>query len=117
MEAVTRCLSKGQNCSHLEDRANTTIGIVATDADLTKAQAQRLATSAHDGIARAIVPSHLPYRWRLNICHYNQRDCHFRDEVYDLAEICHAASLCMARAIARGVYNAENSTGRPHAHI
>ena len=45
----------------LQDRTNTTIGIVATDANLTKAQVQRLATSAHDGIARAIVPSHLPY--------------------------------------------------------
>ena len=36
----------------------TTIGVVATDAALTKAQATQLATMAHDGLARAIVPVH-----------------------------------------------------------
>ena len=96
----------------LEDRANTTIGIIATDADLTKAQAQRLATSAHDGIARAIVPSHLPYDGDL-IFASSTKKFTLREEVYDLAEICHAASLCMARAIARGFYNAENLPGDP----
>ncbi len=38
----------------------TTIAIVATDAALTKAQAQRMAVAAHDGMARALVPSHTP---------------------------------------------------------
>ena len=37
---------------------NTTIGAVATNARLSKAQAQRLATSAHDGLARSIRPVH-----------------------------------------------------------
>ena len=37
---------------------NTTIGIVATNAKLTKAQAKKMAEMAHDGFARAIVPSH-----------------------------------------------------------
>jgi L-aminopeptidase/D-esterase-like protein len=37
---------------------NTTLGVVATNATLTKAQAGRVATMAHDGYARAIVPSH-----------------------------------------------------------
>lgn len=37
---------------------NTTIGVVATDAPLSKAQASRLATIAHDGLARAIRPVH-----------------------------------------------------------
>jgi L-aminopeptidase/D-esterase-like protein len=40
---------------------NTTIGVVVTDAELTKDQANRLATVAHDGIARAIRPSHTMY--------------------------------------------------------
>jgi len=39
---------------------NTTIGVVATNATLTKAQAAKVAQMAHDGIARAIVPSHMP---------------------------------------------------------
>lgn len=38
--------------------SNTTIGVVATDAILTKAQAHRLAVTAHDGLARAINPVH-----------------------------------------------------------
>jgi L-aminopeptidase/D-esterase-like protein len=37
---------------------NTTIGVVATDAPLTKEQAQRVAWMAHDGLARAVRPSH-----------------------------------------------------------
>ncbi|EFI62617.1 MULTISPECIES: P1 family peptidase [Comamonas] len=38
--------------------SNTTIGVVATDAAITKAQAHRLAVVAHDGLARAINPVH-----------------------------------------------------------
>lgn len=38
--------------------SNTTIGVIATDAALTKAQAQRLATVGHDGLARSINPVH-----------------------------------------------------------
>ena len=37
---------------------NTTIGVVATDAVLTKPQAQKVAQMAHDGLARAIRPAH-----------------------------------------------------------
>lgn len=37
---------------------NTTIGVVATDATLDRAESRRLAMSAHDGLARAIRPSH-----------------------------------------------------------
>lgn len=38
---------------------NTTLAVVATDADLTRAQAQKLAGTAHDGLARAVRPVHL----------------------------------------------------------
>ena len=37
---------------------NTTIGVVATSAELSKAECQRMAAVAHDGLARAIVPVH-----------------------------------------------------------
>jgi L-aminopeptidase/D-esterase-like protein len=37
---------------------NTTIGVIATDATITKAQATRLATMGHDGLARSINPVH-----------------------------------------------------------
>ncbi|MFE9774891.1 P1 family peptidase [Streptomyces sp. NPDC005931] len=38
---------------------NTTLAVVATDAALSRAQAQKLAGTAHDGIARAVRPVHL----------------------------------------------------------
>jgi L-aminopeptidase/D-esterase-like protein len=38
---------------------NTTIGVIATDADLARPEVGRLAQSAHDGLARAIRPAHL----------------------------------------------------------
>lgn len=40
---------------------NTTIGVVATDAELTKAECRLLATVAHDGLARAVRPAHSQY--------------------------------------------------------
>ena len=46
--------------SALLDGMSTTIGAVATDAALTKAQAAKLATMAHDGLARTINPVHTP---------------------------------------------------------
>lgn len=41
--------------------ANTTIGVVVTDAELTREQAARVAAVAHDGIARAVRPAHTRY--------------------------------------------------------
>ncbi|MFJ8696003.1 P1 family peptidase [Streptomyces roseolilacinus] len=38
---------------------NTTLAVVGTDAELTRAQAQKVAGAAHDGIARAVRPAHL----------------------------------------------------------
>jgi L-aminopeptidase/D-esterase-like protein len=43
-----------------EPGRNTTIGVVATNATLTKAEATKVAQMAHDGLARAIRPVHLP---------------------------------------------------------
>ncbi len=78
---------------------NTTIAVIATDAVLTKEQANRLATVAHDGLARAIRPVH------------TQMD---GDTVFALAtgrvevdvnfiQLCALASEVMARAIVNGV--------------
>jgi L-aminopeptidase/D-esterase-like protein len=39
---------------------NTTIGVVATNARLSKVQATKIAQMAHDGFARAIAPAHTP---------------------------------------------------------
>ena len=53
-----RALLCGQPPQPLLAGTNTTIGVVATDAILTKVQAHRLAISAHDGLARSINPVH-----------------------------------------------------------
>ncbi|MCO4847495.1 MAG: P1 family peptidase [Yoonia sp.] len=83
---------------------NTTIGIIATDARLTQAQCTRLATAAHDGIGRAVVPAHTPVDGDL-IFALSTGDAHCDDLLY----LGHAAAVCMARAIARGVYCARST--------
>lgn len=82
----------------------TTIGAVVTDAVLTKAQAHRLSIMAHDGLARAVLPAHLP----------SDGDTVFAAATGEkplggavhFAELCHLATIVMARAVARGVYEA-----------
>ena len=53
-----RALLRGELPQQLIAGTNTTIGVIATDAVITKAQAARLATVGHDGLARAINPAH-----------------------------------------------------------
>jgi len=55
---VTEALARGLMPPDIVAGSNTTIGIVATDAALDKAQCARLATAAHDGLARCIDPVH-----------------------------------------------------------
>jgi L-aminopeptidase/D-esterase-like protein len=89
---------------------STTIGMVVTDAVLTKAQAHRLSIMAHDGLARAIVPAHLA----------GDGDTMFAAATaksgvpssIGFSELCHEASIVMSRAIARGMYHA---TALPYA--
>ncbi|MFC3060964.1 P1 family peptidase [Paenirhodobacter populi] len=88
----------------------TTIAIVATDAALTKAQAQRMATAAHDGMARALVPSHTPLDGDLVFAAATGLRP-LADPVGDGFALCHAASVCLARAIARGVHAARPQPG------
>lgn len=88
----------------MQERANTTIAIVATSARLDKAQCQRVAIAAHDGIARACVPAHSPGDGDLvfSVSAGEQE----MQAPGDLALIGHAAAICLSRAIARGVYAA-----------
>lgn len=58
MRDTRRALLRGQPPQPLLAGTNTTIGVVATDAILTKVQAHRLAIAAHDGLARSINPVH-----------------------------------------------------------
>jgi L-aminopeptidase/D-esterase-like protein len=89
---------------------STTIGIVATDAALDKAQATRLAVAAHDGIARAIVPAHTPLDGDL-LFSVATGAVPLGDPVADPLWIGHAAAICVARAIARAVFHASPAAG------
>lgn len=83
---------------------STTIALIATDATLTKAQAKRLAIMADDGLARALRPAHAPMDGDTVFAVATQQ----RSPVdpVELAELGHVAADCLARAVARGVYEA-----------
>ena len=91
--------------------ANTTIAIVATNARLTQVQAQRMAIAAHDGIARAVVPSHTPFDGDLVFAAASGAGPPMPAGDVGLLALGHAASLCLARAIARGVRHATPEPG------
>jgi D-aminopeptidase len=84
---------------------STTVALVVTDAILTKAQAKRLAIMADDGLAKAIRPAHAPMDGDTVIAAAMLRKP-LQNEAVDLTEIGLAAADCLARAIARGVYEA-----------
>ncbi len=60
-EEWVAALTNWDRASSLIPGTNTTIGAVITDARLTKEQANRVATVAHDGFARAVRPAHTMY--------------------------------------------------------
>ena len=98
-------------CGAAAPGANTSIGVVATDATLDKAGCRRLAIMAQDGLARAIRPVHTPFDG---------------DTVFALAtgtgapvdpatlvRLGSAAADCLARAVMRAVFAAEPLGGIP----
>jgi len=92
-----------------QDRANTTIAIVATDAPLTKTQCHRVAVAAHDGIGRAIVPAHTPSDGDLVFAAASGDGSGASND--QLGDIGAAAALCLSRAIARAVFAASPAQG------
>jgi len=84
---------------------NTTIAIVATDADLAKSQVKRMAVMAQDGVARALRPVHAPHDGDTV---FAAATGHAQGEadMFALARLGAVAADCLARAIARAVYEA-----------
>jgi len=82
----------------------TTIGVVVTDAALTKAQAHRLSVMAHGGLSRALLPAHLPFDG--DTVFAASTGARALGALPDFLELCHLATTVTARAIARGVYEA-----------
>jgi D-aminopeptidase len=87
------------------DPANTVLAVVATDAALTKAQAKRIAIMGQDGVALALRPAHAPTDGDVVFCASTGRALRTPD-IRDLTEIGMLAAECVARAVARGVYEA-----------
>ncbi|MGW2647102.1 P1 family peptidase [Streptomyces sp. NPDC001393] len=108
-EAARRRLAETA-ATHAPPPLNTTLAVVATDANLSKAQAQKLAGTAHDGIARAVRPVHL----------MNDGDTVFAlstgaralaGHPLELNAILAAGADAVTRAIVRGVRAAESVDG------
>ncbi|MCA8966756.1 MAG: P1 family peptidase, partial [Planctomycetes bacterium] len=83
----------------------TTPAIVATDARLDKASARRFAMMAQDGMARALYPVHTPVDGD-TVFALASGDKPVADPVADMIEIGTEAANCLARAIARAVFEA-----------
>ncbi len=97
---------------------NTTIGLVATDAVLTKAQARKLAQMAHDGLARAIRPSHTMFDGDTIFClATGTRELpdtpgfFAAPQAQALNELGRAAADCFCRAVMRAVASATSLGG------
>jgi L-aminopeptidase/D-esterase-like protein len=97
--------------SEPESGVNTTIGVVATNARLTKAQATKVAQMAHDGFARAIVPSHTPGDGDTIFALATGR----REGEANVSLIGALAADVMAEAILRAVREATSVAGIPAA--
>jgi L-aminopeptidase/D-esterase-like protein len=87
-------------------RMNTTLVVAATDAALTKAQAKHLAVMAQDGLARAIHPVHTALDGDIVFAAATGRRA-LANPPFELTAIGSAAAIVVARAIARGVYEAQ----------
>jgi L-aminopeptidase/D-esterase-like protein len=89
---------------------NTTIAIVATDAALTSAQTKQLAVMAQDGLARAIYPSHTLLDGDTVFAVATGRRP-LEDHINELTDLGALAAVTLARAVARGVFEAKGLPG------
>ncbi|MFD6859629.1 P1 family peptidase [Rhodococcus sp. NPDC060090] len=101
---------------------NTTIGVIATDAPLSKAGCRRVAVASHDGLARAIRPAHSPLDGdTLFALSTGTAELAVPEGVPDafppdlpvLAALCVAAADAVERAIVDAVLSAESVAGIP----
>lgn len=101
---------------------NTTIGVIATDAVLTKAGCRRVAVAGHDGLARAIRPAHSPLDG--DTLFALATGTHIPESTTDvpgafptdlpiLDAVCAAAALVVERAIVRAILDATSVAGIP----
>ncbi len=97
---------------------NTTLGIIATDASLSVAQAHKVAQMAHDGMARAIRPAHTMFDGDTIFClATGEKELPEMHGIYKapaglaLNALGHGAANCMSRAIIHAILKAESLAG------
>ncbi|WP_425576227.1 P1 family peptidase [Streptomyces glaucosporus] len=106
--AAARRESERRSAAAVRPPLNTTLAVVATDADLSPAQAQKLAGTSHDGLARAVRPVHL----------LNDGDTVFAlatgarpPEPEGINDVLAAGADTLARAVVKAVLAAEGVDG------
>lgn len=92
-------------------RAHTTIAVIATDADVTRVELQRIAVMAADGFARALRPVHTPFDGDVVFAVATGKKPLGEPRPREVMRLGHLAADCLARAIARGVYEAKSLGG------
>jgi L-aminopeptidase/D-esterase-like protein len=96
-----------------QPRANTTIACVATDVALTVAQAKRVAVMAQDGLARALRPAHAPFDGDVVFALSTAARPLPEPAPLAVARLGALAADCLARAVARAVYEARPWSAAP----
>jgi L-aminopeptidase/D-esterase-like protein len=107
-------LAKGLTPGLAAGRTNTTIACVAVDAALTPSECKRLAIMAQDGLARAVRPAHAPFDGDVVFALATGRREIEAPRLLTVARLGALAADCLARAIARGVFEA---TGWPGTRV
>lgn len=92
--------------AELAARENTTIACVATDAMLEPGEIRRIAVMAQDGLARALRPIHMPFDGDVVFALSTQRRPVTGDRAFTVGRLGALCADTLARAIARGVYEA-----------
>ncbi|SVA59478.1 uncharacterized protein METZ01_LOCUS112332 [marine metagenome] len=116
MASASEILIAGNDIGEQSLGANTTIGVIATDATLTKSQANQLASSAHDGLALSIRPSHLIGDGDTIFAVATGGASHPDQEIADahtLNRIIAAVVDCTSQAIVNAVRSATGVSGVP----
>ena len=109
LDAMDVAVSPSAHSTQTAAPSNTTIGVVATNAALNKAQANKLAAAAQDGIALAVRPAHL----------MGDGDTMFAlatgesESAFNMNSILTAAVICVSEAIVNAVREADSLGGVP----
>lgn len=109
----TRAMLNGVPSPLFLQPTNTTIAVIATTARLTKAEASRVASLAHDGMARAISPIHSQWDGDTVFCLALGSDTSYLTGDAAVTVVGTAAAVVLERAIIRGALAAQPGTSAP----